>query len=232
MNYNVAQHQLARGRNGQKKLANNTYLHSVDNGIAIKLHSTDVATILPDNTFLLNSGGWRTATTKARINEYTPARICQKKGLWFMLDGSVFFDGIVVDQSGYPLNPVRNDAEELSAKLDKMVGKYIKSFADDAVKNGLKQPSNGDCWGCLMATQEQPHPMGLDHLFSHMEECYYVPSLLFNAIKQKGYINPALIYMMTERDAKEGRTGPITRELRYYFRKLKPQLLAAMKDQP
>jgi hypothetical protein len=227
MNHETAVHLLTRGKNGKKKLANNTYLHPVENNaIAVQLHETDIITILPDDVFILNSGGWQTATTKARINEFSPARLSQKNGLW-SINSVPFCDGIRVDATGSPIGAVDNSAEIEKQKkdLDKKVKKYVDGFAADAIANGLKRPSAGDCFCCQFATKEHPHPMGLDHIFSHFEESYFVPSVLFNAIKAKGYPIPQLTYQMIEADIKRGDARFLKRELSGYFRKLKPQLL-------
>lgn len=55
----------------RRKIANNTYLERlVDNSIAVRLHATDVVVIFPDDVVVLNSGGWRTKTTKDRLNRF------------------------------------------------------------------------------------------------------------------------------------------------------------------
>lgn len=38
-------------------------------------HRTNVVTVREDGLYRLNSGGWRTATTRARIEEYAPVTI-------------------------------------------------------------------------------------------------------------------------------------------------------------
>jgi hypothetical protein len=41
----------------------------------VQYHRTDVVTIRRDGLYRLDSGGWRTRTTMARIEEYAPVRI-------------------------------------------------------------------------------------------------------------------------------------------------------------
>lgn len=227
MNHATATANLARGRNGTKKIANNTYLVPLEDGaVAVRLHDTNVLTILPDNSYILNSGGWQTVTTKARINEFSSARLCQKNGLW-TVSGIPFYDGMKVDAMGNPIGAVDNSAEIEQRKkdLDKKVKKYIDGFAKDAVENGLNRPGPGDCLCCQFATRENQQPMGLEHIFSHLEECYYVSSLLMNAIKAKNYRDPVFIYQLIEADIRRGKADFLKRELSAYFRKLKPQLL-------
>ena len=60
----------------------------------------------------------------------------------------------------------------------------------------LPAPSGGDCWCCSMKNEKGICLGDLSdnnqHLLDHMKERYYVPSLLVNAIKEKGY-NPSFI---------------------------------------
>jgi hypothetical protein len=75
---------VKRGRNGRKKLKNNTYLYPRGEDYAVRLHYTDVVTIHADGTYTLNSGGWDTPTTKDRINAYSPARVASERGEWII----------------------------------------------------------------------------------------------------------------------------------------------------
>ena len=77
-------HELAQTR--KRKLGNNTYLVvRDDNGYGIRLHNTEVVIHYKDR-IVLNSGGWYSNTTKARMNKYTPFNICQKNFKWFVND--------------------------------------------------------------------------------------------------------------------------------------------------
>jgi hypothetical protein len=162
LTYANAMDLLARGRDGRKKLTHNTYLHETQDGVAVQLHNTDIVKIHKDNTYTLNSGGWFTVTTKARINEFSPARLGQDKGIWYLYVGQgqgqgwskeriPFHDGMKINGDGKPLGAV-GDMESVEAKkrkLDKLTRDYIKGFAADAVSKGkLTLPSGGDCWGC------------------------------------------------------------------------------------
>ena len=229
MDYQSASNELSRGRHGRRKVDNNTYLYPVNDGIAVRLHATDVVVIHPDNTYTLNTGGWYTVTTKDRINKYSPARVGQRNGIWYI--GNITFkDGMRVDANGTVLNAEADagDVEKLKRRLDKMVRNYINGFAKDAVENGLRQPSGGDCWGCYMTAEGKDEPMGYDHLISHIEENYYVPSLLWKAINARGYADPVLIWRMIESDVQRGNDRYLKDVLRSYFRKRKPLILKEM----
>lgn len=88
-----------------KPLQNNTRAELRGDDVAIKLHDTDVITVNTSNVYTLNSGGWRTATTKDRINAHSPAKISQKAGIWYMSDNSLFYDGIQVNAAGKIIKP-------------------------------------------------------------------------------------------------------------------------------
>ena len=100
LTYDKAANLMLKARNGHKRLANNTYLRRVDiDNFAVCLHSTDVVTLHPDGSYTLRTGGWQTPTTKDRINEYSPARVSQRKFEWFVrVNGAEapFFEGMTI----------------------------------------------------------------------------------------------------------------------------------------
>jgi hypothetical protein len=91
------------GIESSKLVANNTRLTIFKNGDKVlRLHKTDVIRWQGDK-IILSSGGWKTKTTKDRINAYinkfntTNYSIYQKKGAWYIVDGDKildFVDGI------------------------------------------------------------------------------------------------------------------------------------------
>ena len=201
MNYDEANALLktARVQANGKKINNNTYVVPDGENVAIKLHDTNIVTFAPDDTITLNSGTWRTPTTKDRINTALGdqgMQITANKGLWY-IGGSIFYDGITI-KDGIVLNPqVPQDMELYKKQVDKLVKAYINGFVDHIVKNGLEEPSGGDCWPChLKAEDGRPDAMGVDHYLSHFAEQYYVPSLFFNALLEKKYGNLPFIWEM------------------------------------
>ena len=60
-----------------------------DGTVAVRYHRTDVATLHPDGTVTLRTGGWRTVTTKRRINQAlryfgVPTVLYQFKWDWYL----------------------------------------------------------------------------------------------------------------------------------------------------
>jgi hypothetical protein len=89
------------GKRDSRKLENNTYLVRLsDSCIGVMLHSTYVVRIYNDGTWTLHTGGWRSVTTKDRINTYSPARVYQQKGEWYLAGKVPFYDGMRVDANG------------------------------------------------------------------------------------------------------------------------------------
>jgi len=192
-----------------RKVGNNTYLkRRSENSIAVMLHATDVVTFTPEYAEL-NTGGWYTVTTKDRINGYipSPARVSSDRGRWYVYVGGwgkenrqPFFDGIRISYDGRVLNPMATAEDDAAAKeaakLKRKISKYAK-LCNDTLAAGMPQPGSGDCWYCLMRTEEgatlgDAHE-DTGHLLSHMEEGYVVPSLLANAIVERGYGYPGVI---------------------------------------
>ena len=244
---------LAKLKNkDQKKLENNTYLVKVDaDTLGVKLHETIVVYIFKSGIYQLNTGGWKSVTTKDRINRYGPAMVYQKNSIWYIGDG-VFEDGVRLDSTGKVLTPQRGvkETESKKRKLDRMVRAYIKGFGQHVVFNGLQTgeqsqwavvnlagvpkpiaPSAGDCWACyfgLSSDDPMKEPLGLGHLLEHMTDeagPYYVPSLLWKAVSTGGYPNPEFILSHIGIDAGRGKSDFAERVLTAYFRKRKSGLL-------
>lgn len=200
MDYQGALERL--GKRVSKKVGNNTYLllHAAIPGEAIhlRLHDTFVMTWFADGKVELNSGGWRTVTTKARINEFWPGLyvgnrggIEQEKGVWYVRwNGKRYVfeehmrllpNGRVEGASEY-----EPEKEKEQLRLKKQARKYAKDFIQALKAGKVGQPDRGDCLYCQWREKETGKTMGemagdKDHILSHFEESYYVPSLLARA---------------------------------------------------
>jgi hypothetical protein len=233
MNYEAAKHLFLSAKNQEagKPYGNNTRIVQADIGFAVKLHDTNVVTFNPDGTIILNTGGYQTKTTKDRMNDAIREHglnITQSKGMWYITDGEntqLFQDYLEI--RNYKLDPKADISsfEGYKKKVDKLVSKYIKGFLDHIEKHGLEDPGPGDCWPCCMkdVNHASLDPMGIDHYLDHFAENYYVPSLLQNAVVQKGYGDPSLIWSMMKRDPSfRRREGQLV--LQKFFRVRKTEL--------
>jgi hypothetical protein len=184
MKYQELDSQLTGRFAQQRKLANNTHALRKDDGtIAIRLHATDIITFHPDGTIVANSGGWKTRTTKDRLNSYLPVRINQNKGQWYWAEGKLFTDGDKILPDGKVAAQANPADEKAALDLRKRINKYAQLCVE---KLPLPRPGPGDCWYCCLV-DKAGQPWGeashsTDHLISHMEEGYVVPSLVYHAL--------------------------------------------------
>ena len=185
--------EVTAGITKSRVIANNTLRINYEDGTkAIRFHDTDVITFKPGE-IVLNSGGFRTKTTKERISQFSSLHINQENGVWDV-NGKAFYDGITFNEAGELLS------EDKIIDLDeiKRMKKKISKFCSLITKDNLPIPSNGDCWFCLMRTQNGK-TMGDEqgdhnHLINHMEEGYMPGSLLVNAMKERGYKDEGIGY--------------------------------------
>ena len=199
MTYNEARDILdsKHGNKDSKRLANNTYLIRKDGYFAIRLHETDIIELYPDY-FVLNNGDWFTMTTKERINRFSNVYVSQSNSIWF-IGQYLYQNGTKVKYNGVIVNPIKTDKTIKAVnKMKKRINKYADGFVKSDYKNN--PPSNGDCFYCIMITQDKK-TLGdaikdKDHLLNHLTEKYYVPSLMINALKDTGYKDPSFIIHM------------------------------------
>ena len=185
-----------------KFVANNTLeIQYQDETTAIRLHDTDIITF-DKNKVTLNSGGWRTKTTKDRISDFSDFNVYQEKGFWYIYkrnadynlnNGSIlFYDGITFNKSGKLLSKNISPDMKGIAKIKK----EIKNFVNLLSQDNLPIPDSGDCWMCLMKTETGKtlgdDISGNDHLNSHIKEKYIPGSLLRNAMSEAGYSDESI----------------------------------------
>lgn len=203
MDYQAAVERLSKPRNmDRKKIANNTVLRREDDGQHIvRLHETDIMTYQPDGRICLNSGGWRTVTTKDRLNWFLPNgwRIEQRAKVWYLqtIDSASktiaeypFADGMTIDSDGTVTGAASKTKVKRAQQLNRMINRYSKTFIERLAAGKVPTPSNGDCWYCALRSQNNL-PLGeetrrTDHLDAHLKERYYVPSLLRRAVEVGG----------------------------------------------
>jgi hypothetical protein len=202
------------GKRQSRKVGNNTYLRRRDeHTIAVKLHATDVVVFNSDGTVTLHDGGYLTPTTKDRINTYLPRpyRVYSDRGQWYLYEYSTehgtqkvfpYFDGIRL-----AFNPLRavnaSDGPDIAkrekenAKLKREINAYVALYTNERVKELLESETTaGDCLFCQFTTEGDSvgDVVGdVSHLRYHLAESYTMISTLYNAVKAKGYANPAVI---------------------------------------
>lgn len=181
-------------------VANNTFMYTaMDTSTVFRLHMTDIVTIKPDDSYILNSGGWRTVTTKERINRYLPGGVAlfSVKGVWKLFGQQwcvLFEDGMVIpaDRS----KPKVQWEKQHTARL-RTYQKQIKAYTDKMkgmiAEGNLPKPEIGDCFFCMAepgqeARLSHKNPLGNnDHIIQHLKEKYVHGHLIFNAMIWAGY---------------------------------------------
>ena len=165
---------LLKGKNKENRpIANNTrVIRRSEKMIVIRLHNTDIITFYENGAIGLNSGGWKTVTTKDRMNRFTPRNIAisTDRGIWYVIirtpesedlspwddfyprypfeDGMhVLSDGTVYDHN---LKSIEICDKKKEKQLTKKVNK-INRFSRELVKrffDGRSIPGPGDCFYC------------------------------------------------------------------------------------
>jgi len=166
-----------------------------DIGVTCLMYHKTIIVKKYQDKYVLNSGGYRTQTTKLRITEYLEGEwyIHQANGHWRVstpLESGIFFyDGIVFSIEGKLLS----ENKEPNVAKEMRIRKAIKSYCDHIKKlDKLPQPSSGDCWYCCMVTEGENKQLvdatkNNDHIEAHVKDHYIHGSLILNALKEGGY---------------------------------------------
>jgi len=224
-----------------RKVANNTYLERREGGdIAVRLHSTDVVTFHADGTITLDSGGWLTVTTKARMNDYLPGGIVLSslKGRWFLVYAGhwdhasetyvkserpavPYADGVAIDLASLDVIGGEAAAEAVksedsaNAAMRKAVDKYVRKTTPEAIVKAFTHPA-GDCILCRWDGRETE----AEHLRLHVDEQYVMYTLARNAVTARGFMNPDVIMSMIYNSAQRGEVDRLYKDsMRKYLRK-------------
>jgi hypothetical protein len=199
--YESIREYILKGRSKiDRKVANNTIARIEEDKIIIKYHSSDIAE-LTQFTRKLFSGGYKTYTTKERLNWYIPSpySLYQSKGVWYIWNYQdksehVFAEGLEFYMP-YGVDPWeinQNTCADKSAadkikSLRKKINAYTNQYVKLLISDKLDTPGGGDCWYCHFQTQNDESlgesSKDTDHLESHFDEKYYVPSMLMNSIR-------------------------------------------------
>lgn len=168
----------------------NTVQYTKPNGdVCFRFHHTDIIIKHKDGSFTLTSGGWKTKTTKERLNELTGSRISQSRGIWFIGDVP-FQDGMKIKPNGEIANAKEYQKQANNELLMiKRINTYIKPIL---TLPELPKPSSGDCWLCLGLPSSDA-----EHIRNHIEEGYLFGSIIVNALKWAGYTKESISYFMT-----------------------------------
>lgn len=161
--------------------------------ITITYHNNPVVNLYPEYTSY-SSCGWKTNTTKERINWFLPEgfSLYQEKSVWYIVKHGTSFkytfaDGLTIDLNGNVYNDAPSNEQDTTKATIKAIKQYVDGYIKALLQNEIENPSDADCWYCAMQTTDGENlgdaMKNNDHILSHMEESYFVPSLLVNAEK-------------------------------------------------
>ena len=193
-----------------KKIGNNTFEVNYNNGDrVIRLHNTNIITFKNDGSIILNSGGWKTLTTKDRINNFSGLTICQKAYNWYVIIKNdynnliAFYDGMTFNSNLELITDNKTIDLKKQNKTKNQIKKYVSLI--DKMET-LPFPNNGDCFYCSMKEIKTNRPLGdltkSDHLNHHIKEGYLHGSILINAMRESGYTDDqiGIHYQMNYKD--------------------------------
>jgi len=194
-----------------KFIGNNTLeIQYKDGSKAVRLHNTDVITFTANDTIILNSGGWKTPTTKSRISANLPRgwNLYQHNYKWYLknydtLEQITYFDKIEIDFNQIKakiVNPKENTekSEKEINSIKKSVNKYIK-LIDKLDK--IPAPNGGDCWHCFFQIQGKGFGDKQEHLREHLKDDYLHGSIIYLALKEKGYQTPQYLMQLNAKES-------------------------------
>ena len=117
------------------------------------------------------------------MNHYGPAMITQKAGIWY-IDGAIYADGCAWG-AGKITGALPKGEIKKKMALVKRAKKYCADYMTALMARKIPAPGAGDCFGCLMKAEDGSTPMGgPDHIKNHMEQKYFVPSLVVRACER------------------------------------------------
>lgn len=180
-----------------KKIGYSTFEYQrVDGSRIIRYHHTDIIVIYPDSSFRLFDGGWKTVTTKRKMNEFMPSgwSVSSDKGIWYVRKAYNFTEKVPYFNGMKLPDDYKPEVHSKLVEEQKILRKKINAFVKATIKNGtpLPQPNRGDCWYCRMHDKSGVtlgNSTNDDHLLSHIEEHYMHGSLIVNAMRWAGYRN-------------------------------------------
>jgi len=170
--------------------------------------NTDIVTLTEKGVITLNSGGWHTMSTKAKINAILSdlaktdgstmrVHLWADKGVW-TLNGSTFFDGIQLLLSTGEITNLTLAAKQ--QERTKLVISRVKVYCDALRKHleavGPVVPTNDDCDACCEDSDPVPAPgEHNDHLWSHIVGAPSLNgTLVLNALEWAGWSESMTYY--------------------------------------
>jgi hypothetical protein len=174
LNYTKAEDFLANGRaKTHRPIDKSTTVRKEGDDIVVKYHNTDIVTYKSNGDIEIFFNGYHTITTRQRISALTGYACNGHKGM-STIATTIVANKATIKSDGNIITDYDKNLDDEMDDMKKRIKKYAKAYAEQF--RDMDMPSGGDCWYCSLF---QKHTS--DHLISHMEDEYYVPSLLLLA---------------------------------------------------
>lgn len=219
------------GTKKERPCGNNTRIRKDGNSVFIRHFATDIVEYVSNGIIILDNGGYYTSTTKERLNAFIPQgfSIWQTKGVWSLSNRNLqisrnWKNGITILPDGRIENYAEENIEDKTKALTKQINNYAKKYVQEFLAGNIEKPSGGDCWYCSMKT-ESGDSLGdvtnnTDHLLAHLEEEYFVPSILMNICNMEGKLSQfnkstiGIIWGYIDGEVSDWQTGILERDLK------------------
>ncbi len=183
-------------------------IRRTETGSVIRLFETDVFHLHGAGGMTIVSGGWRTRYTRGVINQLLPkdTHLLSDGGLWVVKGKrctALFHDGMVVREDG-TIQGAGMAVGEITQRKKQLAKakRFCRRFVDRLLAGEVAAPGLGDCMYCQVEAGNQKTKIGVlmpdgslrdhtfdeqgDHVRGHVDEGYFVPSMLWNAITEAG----------------------------------------------
>lgn len=188
----------------KKRLSGNTLMRREGDTIVVELFGHKILTMHKAGGMTVSSCSYRTKTTKKWLEEFLPSGvgIFSEHAVWYIdtwkpgeyrwnakaRKSYTFTDGMTITERGKVIGaPWFSEKARLeSDKLRRRARKFVSDYTDALFRGEVPKPGPGDCWLCCLKTEDGKQMLARDHILGHIDEPYYVPGMLMNAIDEAG----------------------------------------------
>ena len=215
-----------------KMIARNTMRVKTESGQeSVSLHDTTVYLRLPDGTVKLDTGGWNTLTTRARMNDALAGSgrsVFTSKGKIFLKTGAQDFSPFVNGAFEFaqrctimPDGKVISDIAQQQGRSYDSVRKLVDRYINALKRFGVPTSPGGDpfVWPDPETGKYAPEEvlLWLDDPDTH--EPYIFATFIYNAFKFGGFSDSNIAYWITEFNRSDrSRQTVVCRRVRRYIR--------------
>lgn len=186
-----------------RMVARNTLEYENDIGDVItRLHDTDIVRKRPKGTIYLDTGGWNTKTTRARINEALPHGISvyTHRGAMHISDAKGKAHEFTQTARIGPRGGVTTDIQSGEAASYDSVRALVDRYIDRLKRDGIPTDSTGDpfAWPDKDSGKYPAHIMRAWLDDPDTKEPYIFLAFIYNALKWSGHTDFGIEYQLQQ----------------------------------